>query len=124
MGYKTEKRTTTRETTVITGARCDSCGAELRPVRHMANEDGTWGSAQPDDALEVRLIGGYGMYFDADESPLVVLCKSCADQLCEQWPVFRNAIRGLFAWIDEADGPENYGPSLAIKTDPEPPKDG
>ncbi len=68
--------------------RCDGCNVELRPVT-PTNEDGSWSSLQPDDALEIKLIGGYGMAIDpcrTFEGETQVFCKDCVRKLCEQWP--------------------------------------
>lgn len=71
--------------------KCDGCGAALAPVTPPLG-DGAWLSLQPDDALEVRLVGGYGMAIDPiDESVddlTLLFCQACLPRLCEQWPAF------------------------------------
>lgn len=68
---------------------CDGCGAALKPV-YTDRDDGAWSCLQPDDALEIHLVGGYGMAvdpFDADRHELINLfCAACVQRLCAQWP--------------------------------------
>jgi len=88
-------------------AACYSCGAALEPVF----DDGENGTEQWDNALIVRLEGGYGMFIDplapepADitkgeisrgECELkVVICHGCAHKACEQMPWLDRLIEPL-----------------------------
>lgn len=68
---------------------CVSCGYELRRVF-----ESDFTSKQYDNALEVTLAGGYGMFFDSiDSGHRVFLCHDCAHGLCDALPWLANLIR-------------------------------
>lgn len=81
--------------------QCDRCGKDLVPdhngcehscMWHRPVEPGQW-----DNALEVNLNGGYGMFIDPPFSGhptehSVVLCHECAHELADQEPWLRKAI--------------------------------
>lgn len=67
-----------------TGAVCDSCNAAIELVDA--------GAEQALYALEVRLSGGYGMYYD-NQPVDILLCKNCADGLLGLTPVFRKCMK-------------------------------
>jgi len=67
---------------------CYACGFELKPVFDDAS---TKYHDQYLDALEVKFSGGYGMlvdpyYFDDEDTPHVIVCRSCALQLMNAVP--------------------------------------
>lgn len=71
---------------------CVSCAIRLDPVFPGAEEYG-----QYDNALQIELLGGYGMFFDniEDGNHRVFLCHDCAHQACEALP-----------WLGELIQPE------------------
>lgn len=75
--------------TIPDPVHCDACGTPIDVV--MVNSN-------PRDALEVTFCGGYGMYIDPTitDTPTATICKSCADELCEQNP-------WIAALLDEAE---------------------
>lgn len=67
---------------------CVSCGTVLAPVFETAKE-----TFQYDDALEIRLCGGYGMFFDnIDGDHHVFLCGVCARIVCGALPWFAKVL--------------------------------
>lgn len=78
---------------VWTDVRCDECGVELKPVDiNNINEDGDWCCLQPEDALELEVVPGYGQYWDGsgegefDSNAKILLCKDCADRVIAAMP--------------------------------------
>ena len=68
---------------------CASCTAALKPVFQDA-------PGQYEDALEVILTGGYGMFFDnIDGDKRVFLCHSCAHVACEALPWLKQVVGPL-----------------------------
>lgn len=88
MGVKTEVKTVTRDTVFVTAGICDNCFIEIPSA---------WGpvisgsSVNFPDMLPITLHGGYANYFDGPETNLL-LCKTCADKLCELFPSVKKAI--------------------------------
>lgn len=75
---------------------CDGCGASLKNAG-LSLDDGAWECLQPDDGLEIHLVGGYGMAIDpcgdASEADLTKLfCGACTKKLCEQWPAIAEVV--------------------------------
>ena len=69
---------------------CDDCGCVLKPV-YSGRDDGTAECLQPDDGLEIHLMGGYGMAIDpihdATEQDLTILfCAKCTIKLAQLYP--------------------------------------
>jgi hypothetical protein len=82
LGYRRDTRRVYKD--VIVGATCDHCGKELEPV-FLEGEH--WIGRMAKDALDVRLIGGYGQYYDSLYGAVeILLCKECADKLIELFP--------------------------------------
>ena len=92
MGYKTVRKEVLRESWVYTDVRCDRCNAKLEPVFHSDNNKDGWGYLTAARAFMLTLNGYYGGFFDCDKDPTILLCKDCANLLCEQWPIFTKAI--------------------------------
>lgn len=93
MGYRTERRPLPRF--VVVEVWCDNCDKRLKQVFEYETE-----TVQPEDALEIVLVGYYGGYFDTSagwvpgsEHPTVHFCGECADKLCEAFPSIRKAIQ-------------------------------
>lgn len=70
-------------TAVFPAPSCVRCSDPIKPVFPQAvNEDGTWNTLQPLNALILEVSGAYGMYLDPmQRTPLFVLCGSCVDSL-------------------------------------------
>ena len=77
---------------------CSNCTNYMPPVDPMQGEFSDDGSVnlQRDNALEVRLTGGYGMFVDDWETgPLnAILCHDCAVRLFNLFPAFREFANG------------------------------
>ena len=74
---------------IVIPDRCVSCGHELTRV-----SEGDFTSKRYDNALEVTLTGGYGMFFDnIDADHHVFLCHDCAHRLCDALPWLANLIQ-------------------------------
>lgn len=78
--------------------KCDGCGEPLRNVGPSVEGSDAWPCLQPDDALILELVGGYGMaidpFGDATDSDLAkIICGKCLPKLCEQWPCFMETIQ-------------------------------
>lgn len=72
---------------VTASATCDNCDAIIDII---ANSHGT-------DALELKLIGGYGMFIDPPNGAVDVLfCKSCSKQLLEAFPCIDRLIDAAY----------------------------
>lgn len=75
-------------------ATCTTCDAELTPVF-----DDHETTIQYSDALGLKLIGAYGMYFDdindilGTPPPTAILCKDCADKLVTTFPALSDLMR-------------------------------
>lgn len=91
-----ERKVTKR---AYTGVACGKCRKELKPVFPDTVVDGVWQNLQADDAAMLRLSGSYGMYVDplreTDGSDTFLLCRGCADWLCEQVPGFALVVSRL-----------------------------
>lgn len=96
MGFEQRKIDVTKQEVRYFNVRCDNCDAELEPVLPIFknNPENGIDSLQFDNALVIQFAGGYGMYFDSVlyDPPPVILCKSCADELMERYPAFKDAI--------------------------------
>ncbi len=95
MGYRVVQKEVTKTVSRLADVVCDECGAKLEHTfpQFSVDAEGTWENLQAHDALEIRLIGYYGGFFDTSgEGPTVLLCKECATRLCEAFPAFRKAI--------------------------------
>jgi len=91
MTIKYDKRSILEE--CITNVTCDNCGIQLEKV-FEDNKVDYWKNLQPKNALELRLIGGYGMYFDQlnGPTPPVIFCKECTDKLIKLFPCLKQAM--------------------------------
>ena len=99
MSYEVVHVERNERVTRLKNVRCDGCEAELQHAmgEHGTDHDGYWRNLQANDALEITLEGGYGMYFDPFQRPdPILLCKTCADRLCEEWPAFKRLIEGTY----------------------------
>lgn len=79
---------------VYKNVRCDGCDEPMKPV--FTKEDNVWNCLQPDDGLEIHLIGGYGMAIDPmndPPEPIILLCRKCVPILCEQWPAIAKIVK-------------------------------
>ncbi len=66
---------------VVVRDNCASCGTELEDVFNNPS------CKQYADALEIKLLGGYGMFFDnIDGDHHVFLCGGCARAACAALP--------------------------------------
>lgn len=77
--------------------KCDGCYKDIK-VTFCDQEVEYSRSFQPDDALIVKLDGGYGCAIDPmcedDYKDLTkIFCKKCLKKLCLQWPTFFAVIR-------------------------------
>lgn len=72
---------------------CDDCQRPLELVG-TPNPDGSWGCLQPDQGLELHVIGGYGMFIDLmmEQAPVIILCRDCAVRACETFPWLKRAV--------------------------------
>lgn len=72
---------------------CDCCGNELKPVFTHEQAPDAKVTLQYEDALQINLVGGYGMYYDDLQIPIdnqrFIFCKDCADWLMEDFPAFK-----------------------------------
>lgn len=69
-------------------AVCDNCETKLEINAHT--NDAT-------DALELKLIGGYGMFIDPSSGAVDVLfCKSCSKKLLEAFPCLDRLIDAAY----------------------------
>ena len=95
-----------------TGARCAACGRTLKPVipssllgDNAYDARGVLKSFQYEDALEIDLHGGYGMFFDYrswDELPVrILVCGRCARKLLDDNPWLRVIIDSIESGDDE-----------------------
>jgi hypothetical protein len=77
-----------------------SCGAELVPVFPDSHDL----DVQYDNALEVSLSGGYGMFFDnIDGDHHVLLCHDCAHVACLNLPWLDRLLRPDFSHAHSAE---------------------
>lgn len=88
MGYITEERIDTLRRTIVVGAKCDNCEAALD-----CDEEGD----NCPNALPLKLIGGYGMFFD-DVDVKILLCGACAHKLLEAFPSFKKQMDAQETW--------------------------
>lgn len=90
MGYRLG---ITPETRRYQDVRCDDCDRALELVGDPL-EDGSWSCLQPDQGLELHVVGGYGMFIDLlmEHAPVVVLCRDCAVRACEAFPWLKRAV--------------------------------
>jgi hypothetical protein len=86
LGYCLDRKHVYKD--VVVGATCDHCEKELEPVFLDGTADNEyWIGKMAKDALDVRLIGGYGQYYDSLYGAVeILLCKECADKLIELFP--------------------------------------
>ncbi len=82
--YKEKQKTVT----VIDEAKCDSCNKKLKSVFNVNDVD----DFQFEDAIEISLVGGYGMYFDSSNYRFF-FCKTCSDRLLELFPCFKTILK-------------------------------
>jgi len=70
---------------------CDNCDKKLKHDAVASRN-----SYQFEEALFIKLGGGYGMYYDSlfNDSANVILCKKCANKLLKVFPCFKSAIAG------------------------------
>lgn len=85
MGFDVATREVPRVTTVYSDPVCDRCALPLEQVE-LAEE----GTLQCDNALIVRLSGGYGMFCDPlkvsddfDPEWDKIFCHECAHEVCD-----------------------------------------
>jgi len=78
---------------IYSNVTCDGCG---KATKNISSDE----YLQPDDALILRLEGGYGMAIDpccdntlTDSKYTKIFCKLCLKKLCEQWPTFLKTIQ-------------------------------
>ena len=90
MGLLKATQQKTETETIVVGAVCDNCGAELK----SATPSTGWHWSNILDALWVSVDGGYGMYIDNDSAVQVLFCKECAGKLMEAFPSIRKKYRG------------------------------
>ncbi len=79
--------------------RCDQCGVELKPVKGLVDvdDDGGWSHLQAEGALEIVLVGQYAGFFDPSDGRVrLLLCRSCAEDVCKSFGSFRRAVND--AW--------------------------
>lgn len=69
---------------------CYACSRELEP-EFRGDVDCTY---QFDNALWLKLSGGYGMFIDpfTEKDPEVVICHNCAHELCDAVPWIKTLI--------------------------------
>lgn len=81
--------------------RCCSCDIPLRNLNFdscdFSSPTTTSGYLQPNDALIIKLEGGYGMMIDpfdeTDDTLSVLLCRTCAIDLCEKCPPIKKIVQ-------------------------------
>lgn len=80
--FKANYKKVQRQVEELDTLLCSRCDVELKELFPGCG-------SQRDGVLIVKLIGGYGMYFDdMDEGPIVsALCKDCAAKLHSEWPI-------------------------------------
>ena len=77
---------------VLPRDHCISCDTELEDVFNNSS------AKQYGGALEMKLMGGYGMFFDnIDGDHHVFLCCDCAEVACEALPWMARLL-GRVAW--------------------------
>jgi len=81
------EREVTQTKRIETGATCDRCNRELKPVQVMIDEpprEDTHGMY--DDASRVTMDGWYGGYIDPmGRGPAFDLCRRCSDQFVQEF---------------------------------------
>lgn len=90
MSYRLE---VTPDTHRYSDVCCDDCERPLELVG-QPNVDGSWSCLQPDQGLELHVIGGYGMFIDLMmvQAPVIVLCRDCAVRAAEAFPWLKRAV--------------------------------
>ncbi|QAU07228.1 hypothetical protein HOV03_gp89 [Gordonia phage Asapag] len=91
---------------------CASCSRKLKSVFPPEVS-----ATNYEDALEVILSGGWGMFFDnIDGDPKVYLCHSCAHVACEALPWLKQVVGPLHGacdrvvkWDENDDGTSCIG---------------
>jgi hypothetical protein len=91
---------------VYTDVVCGGCRGELKPVfPEDVNAQGEWRALQADDALQILVSGGYGMYMDEvgrePSRSVFLLCRQCVDAL-------RKVIPGLHQILASEEAPIQY----------------
>lgn len=77
---------------------CDGCGFALKNMGPIRDDPNEWEHLMPDDALILRLDGGYGMAIDpygntSQDELTKLLCGDCTRKLCEQWPAIAKTVQ-------------------------------
>lgn len=102
MTFEIQTKSTSKVENVYHNMRCDGCDSLLKNShRHALDGSDEYvcnGALQPDDALILKLEGGYGCAIDpcCDTSKnqlfIKMFCKTCLKKLCEQWPTFQKTV--------------------------------